>query len=237
VPSLVAEISRVRESVTQLSNLTQAQERVQDFEVRREQLAVPERRIQSAVEFLVAARSEQIIVPSAPTALALLKDLAGVRDSFVKDPNLILGASFISLVTRLQEAANALEAIARDAWTAVRAERSSIINQSLLASLESLPGYASTVRELRRLSARAATFGSRSLVSGSELKEFFQITGDLRTQWQALCSPERMPAEVIAFLQACAEGGATLDLLTADVRKWLAHHSLESQFRIRMVPG
>ena len=47
----------------------------------------------------------------------------------------------------------------------------------------------------------------------------------------------RMPAEVIAFLQACAEGGATLELLTAEVSKWLAHHSLESQFRIRMVPG
>jgi hypothetical protein len=233
----LAEINRVRESVQQLSNLAQAHGKAEEFALRGEQVDGPTRRIQNAVEFLVAARSKHFDVPSFPAAVALLKDFTKMRESYIKDPNLILGPSFVSLSSRLLETANALEAIARDLWATVRAERLSVLNQSLLVSLESLPGYAGTIGELRRLNGRAAMYNMRPLVSASDLLEFLLIAAELQAQWQVLCSPERMPAEVITFLQACAEGGASLALLTTGVREWLADNSLESQFRIRMNPS
>jgi len=227
----------VRESVQQLGNLTQAQGKAEEFALRGEQVDEPTRRIQNAVEFLVAARSEHFDVPPIPAAVALLKDVTKVRESYLKDPNVILGPGFVSFSSRLLESANAVEAIARDVWATVRAERLTVINQSLLVSLESLPGYASTISELRRLNSRAATYIMRPRVSASDLSEFLQIAEELQAQWQVFCSPERMPADVITFLQACAEGGAGLALLTTGVREWLANNSLESQFRIRMNPS
>lgn len=237
MPSLLAEISRVGESVQRLSKLTQAQGRVEEFASRREQLDGSIGRIQNAVEFLVAARAEQVEVPSNPAAEALLATVRKTRESYLKDPSLILGTSFLPFSTRLREAADAVEVTARDVWATVRAQRLTVINQGLLVSLETLPGYASTVNELRRLNAQATTFIPRQLISGSDLSEFLQVAENLRGQWQELCSPERMPAEVITFLQKCAEGGAGLDLLTAGVRQWLSDNSLEGQFRVRMGPG
>lgn len=227
----------MRESVQQLDNLVQAQGKAEDFALRGEQVDGPTRRIQNAVEFLVAADSEHFDVPPIPAAIALLKDVTKVRESYLKDPNLILGPGFVSFSSRLLDTANAVEAIARDLWATVRAQRLTIINQSLLVSLEALPGYASTISELRRLNGRAVTYNTRPLVSASDLSEFLQIAAELQAQWQVLCSPERMPADVITFLQACAEGGASLALLTTGVREWLGDNSLESQFRIRMNPS
>jgi hypothetical protein len=237
VPSLLAEITRVRESVQQLSNVTHKQGRAEEFALRLEQLDGPTDRIRRAVEFLVAIRAEHVAVTEMPAAQGIVAEIGRVKQSYEKDPNLILGPGFVSFSTRLQEAANALEVAARSAWTDLRAQRLTVINQGLLVSLESLPGYASTVSELRRLNAKAATFIPRPLVDSAELSEFLKIAEELRTQWQILCSPDRMPAEVIAFLQGCAEGGAALDLLTAGVREWLADNSIEGQFHIRMGPG
>jgi hypothetical protein len=234
---LLTEINRVRESVQQLSNLSQAQGKAEEFALRGEQVDGPTRRIQNAVEFLVAASSEHFEVPPIPAAVALLKDVTKMRESYLKDPNLILAPGFVSFSSRLLETANAVETIARDLWATVRSERLTLINQSLLVSLESLPGYASTISELRRLNSRAAAYNMRPLVSASDLSEFLQIAAELQAHWQVLCSPERMPAEVITFLQACAEGGAGLSLLTTGVGEWLANNSLESQFRIRMNPS
>ncbi len=92
-------------------------------------------------------------------------------------------------------------------------------------------------REVRQLRQRAERLDltRRSLPkSAEELREFDAEAGELQRAWSQLGGGE-VPASVAAFLRAAAApAGAQLDLLTDEVRRWLAQHGIAGSFSVRV---
>src|SRR5439155_24767943 len=93
--------------------------------------------------------------------------------------------------------------------------------------------FARDVRLLRQQADRLDLTRRTLPGSAQSLREFDAEVADLQRAWGQLGGGE-VPPPVVAFLKAAAApAGARLDLLTDEVRRWLADHGILAAFTIR----
>jgi hypothetical protein len=105
-------------------------------------------------------------------------------------------------------------------------------DETFLRQVELLPQYKATVEEIRR--RRQELLGGRSILdrTPSELDAMLSKREQLRELANSL-QPEEFPKAVLEFYKwARRKEGAALDLLTPDVRDWLALRKLLQSVRL-----
>jgi phytoene dehydrogenase-like protein len=131
----------------------------------------------------------------------------------------------------VQKVSDDLAAALRDALASIERELPSS-DETFLRQVELLPQYKATVEEIRR--RRQELLGGRSIHdrAPSELDDMLFKREQLRELANSLL-PEEFPKAVLEFYKwARRKEGAALDLLTPEVREWLAPRKLLQNVRL-----
>lgn len=140
------------------------------------------------------------------------------------------GKDFSTFRRRLEVCASGVEEAVTKALDQVE-QASPSVDESFLKQVENIVSYESIVREIRM---RRDEFKAVKLKSATPdvLQSFLDKRTALRASVDAL-TPDDFPASVIAFFKATRKtNGASLDLLTEEVRVWLVKRDLLKKVRV-----
>ena len=165
----------------------------------------------------------------------LLKIIANVKAEFQEDPEWIIdnqnfnNRSFKSRIEQLQKA---LEDQLSQAWRRYRNQNRPSTNNEILNLLDKVSAFKPTVQRIRSLDSQIQD--SNSIPQSSEdFEKVDRLIEQLKQCWEGLNSDE-VPEAVLRFLKVAANEGATLGLLSPEVKDWLAKHGLIDSLRIRL---
>ena len=171
----------------------------------------------------------------AQKADTLLIFIANVETKFQQDPEWIIDnenfneKNFISRIKQLQKA---LEEQLSEAWRRYRSQKMPSTNNEILNLLDKVSAFKPTVQRIRSLDLQIRE--SNSIPQDSEdFEKVDRLIEQLKQCWDGLNADE-VPEAVLRFLRVAANEGATLSLLTPEVKDGLAKHNLIDCFRIRL---
>ncbi|MFB8793872.1 MAG: hypothetical protein U7126_06505 [Microcoleus sp.] len=217
-------------------NLQRYATNLEGFKSRQEQIEQAVTRTLPLVQSLRAFRKKGITnFNLTQKAEDLLKIIANVKAEFQEDPEWIIdnqnfnNRSFKSRIEQLQKA---LEDQLSQAWRRYRNQNRPSTNNEILNLLDKVSAFKPTVQRIRSLDSQIQD--SNSIPQSSEdFEKVDRLIEQLKQCWEGLNSDE-VPEAVLRFLRVAANEGATLGLLTPEVKDWLAKHGLIDSLRIRL---
>ncbi|MBE9119631.1 hypothetical protein IQ269_02135 [Tychonema sp. LEGE 07199] len=219
-------------------NLRKYAENFQAFQSRQNQIEQAVAKTIPLVQSLRAFRQREIVnFDLTQKADSLLELIANVEARFQEDPEWIIDNqnfnnknSFNSKVNQLQ---NALREQLSHAWRLYRTEKMPSTNQEVLKVLDKVSAFKPTIQQIRSLELQIQ--GSNSIPQSSEdFEKVDRLIEQLKQCWDKLDADE-VPEAVLNFLRIAANEGATLSLLTPEVKDWLTKHDLMDALRIRLI--
>ncbi len=232
----------LREKCQRLINLSQRKndlknyaQQLDGFTSRQEKITNAIREIQPLIIALKAFRQRGIINFELNQKVdKLLNFITYTEENFQKDPKWILdnnnfnGKTFTSGVENLR---NILRQNLCQAWKNYLAQHLPSTNKEMLeifAALESLRQIIQKIRLLDR-QIQEVEFPKNS-------EDFDRVDKLIEQLRQALenLSSDKIPEDVQKFLKAAVHEGATIDLLTPEVKEWLIQYKLANSLRIRL---
>jgi hypothetical protein len=178
---------------------------------------------------------DQGIETSAPdSAVAARKTLSKLRERFAKEPRaeqLTRGQDWTRLNEQIQATCRTLASALETEWRRfVGTAYSGESPNNLAGSLASTDGNMANLKRYRDAYAQITQYAR----SGPRERADFDRVRDLVRQLTEIYQgfDFNVPEDVKRFLRAVADGGANLDLLTAEVRDWLQQQNTGSQYRI-----
>jgi len=227
----------------QLSELSQKRINLQKYAKNLEGFLSRQQQIEQAVtgtiplvQSLRAFRQREIVnFDLTQKADSLLKFIANVEAKFQEDPEWIIDNEnfnnkiFTPAVNQLQKA---LREQLSHAWGLYRTEKMPIANQEVLNVLDKVSAFKPTIQRIRHLDLQIQE--SNSIPQSSEdFEKVDRLIEQLKQCWDKLDADE-VPEAVLDFLKIAANEGATLSLLTPEVKDWLTKHGLIDALRIRL---
>jgi hypothetical protein len=167
---------------------------------------------------------------------AFLSQVNNVRSNFDADPAWIIRSGNFN-VAYFKNALKGLNQeldfhISRE-WNRYT-ERARHVNGEVLSVLGGIPAFSSTVQKIQILARRIDALRSKNPCGEPDFQKFDQLVDDMDKAWGELGS-EDVPPSVMKFLRASGtREGATLDLLTEEVKKWLQSCKIEGSFRVQL---
>lgn len=167
---------------------------------------------------------------------SLLKFIANVEAKFQEDPEWIIDNKnfnnkiFTSAVNQLQKA---LREQLSHAWGLYRTEKMPNTNQEVLNVLDKVSAFKPAIQRIRTLDLQIR----ESKPIPESLEDFAKVDRlieQLKQCWDKLDADE-VPEAALRFLRVAANEGATLSLLTPEVKDWLTKHGLIDALRIRLM--
>lgn len=165
----------------------------------------------------------------------LLIFITNVETKFQEEPEWIIDnenfneKNFISRIKQLQKA---LEEQLSEAWRRYRSQKMPSTNHEILNLLDKVSAFKPTVQRIRSLDLQIRE--SNSIPQDSEdFEKVDRLIEQLKQCWDGLNADE-VPEAVLRFLRVAANEGATLSLLTPEVKDWLAKNRLIDSLRIRL---
>ncbi|MBE9163160.1 hypothetical protein [Tychonema sp. LEGE 06208] len=219
-------------------NLRKYAENFQAFQSRQNQIEQAVAKTIPLVQSLRAFRQREIVnFDLTQKADSLLELIANVEARFQEDPEWIIDNqnfnnknSFNSKVNQLQ---NALREQLSHAWRLYRTEKMPSTNQEFLKVLDKVSAFKPTIQRIRYLELQIQ--GSNSIPESLEdFEKVDRLIEQLKQCWDRLDADE-VPEAVLNFLRIAANEGATLSLLTPEVKDWLTKHDLIDSLRIRLI--
>jgi len=142
------------------------------------------------------------------------------------------GKEFATFRRRFDECTSGVEQAVINALAEI--ERGSPkVDEAFLKQVETVPSYDERVRDIRAKRDEFKTVSLRD-VDASTVRVFLECRAALRTAVDAL-APEEFPLPVIEFFRAARRAnGASLELLTDEVRAWLVQRDLLKKLRVRL---
>jgi hypothetical protein len=176
-----------------------------------------------------------IAVQPLPTgASTVLVTVRALKGSFAERPDIVVDDeqfNSVRLDRALKAAAEALQAHLLACWRQHALQLIPPTNEAVLEAL--YPAFPSEVRLIRAASAKL-TQSAESLPSSLEVVQTFEReAASLHAIWRQLGGGD-VPQAVLTFLKAASSAGAGLELLTDEVRDWLAAHHITSSFSVRV---
>jgi len=231
------------EKSNQLSELSQKRINLQKYAKNLEGFLSRQQQIEQAVtgtiplvQSLRAFRQREIVnFDLTQKADSLLKFIANVEAKFQEDPQWIIDNEnfnnkiFTSAVNQLQKA---LREQLTQAWWLYRIQKMPNTNQEVLNVLAQVSAFKPTIQRIQDLDGHIQ--GSNSIPQSSEdFEKVDRLIEKLKQCWDELDADE-VPEAVLDFLRIAANEGATLSLLTPEVKDWLTKHGLIDALRIRL---
>lgn len=232
------------EKSTQLIELSQNKINLQRYATNLEGFQSRQQQIEKAVagtlplvQCLRAFRQKEITnFHLTQKAEILLTFIANIEAEFKKDPEWILppNESFHkkNFTSRIEQLQNSLREQLNQSWWLYRSQKMPTTNNEILNSLEKISAFKPTVQRIRILDLQIQE--SNSIPESSEdFERVDRLIEQLKQCWERLNSDE-VPEAVLRFVKEAANEGATLELLTPEVKDWLTKHRLIDSFRIRL---
>lgn len=224
--TLVSEYNRLREN----------SDRVGRFERVRTVLETGTSRIGPLAATVLTFRKANIPnVELGHEAKEFLNTLRKAQAAFTDRPESLIDPKVLDL-TKLGKAieglAKQLEERLRTEWMRHTGKRIPATKREVLDVL--FPAFPKEVRLLRQRAEKLELARQTLPTSPEAINEFEADVGELEQAWTKV-GGGNVPAAVTSFLQSAAtHSGASLDLLTEEVRHWLSKHNIIASFFIKV---
>jgi hypothetical protein len=233
---LIENSHELRDLSQKIINLRKHAEHYQGFQSRQKQIEQAVTGTLPLVQSLRAFRERGIAnFDLTQKADSLLKFIANVEAKFQEDREWIIdnenfnNKNFTSTVNQLQKS---LKEELSQAWGLYRTEKMPNTNKEVLNVLDRVSAFKPTIQRIRNLDLQIRE--SNSIPQSSEdFERVDRLIEQLKQCWDGLNADE-VPEAVLRFLRVAANEGATLGLLTPEVKDWLAKHGLIDSLRIRL---
>ncbi|MEG3957034.1 hypothetical protein [Microcoleus sp. herbarium2] len=218
-------------------NLQKYAENLQGFQSRQQQIEQAVAETLPLVQSLRAFRQKGITdFDLTQKAEILLTFIANVEAEFKKDPEWIIppneNFNKKNFTSRIEQLQNSLRWQLDQSWQLYRSQKMPSTNNEVLNLLDKVSTFKPTVQRIRSLDLQIQE--SNSIPESSEdFERVDRLIEQLKQCWDGLNADE-VPEAVLCFLRVAANEGATLGLLTPEVKDWLAKHGLIDSLRIRL---
>ena len=160
----------------------------------------------------------------------LLLEVTTTLDEFHKNRGwLIEKFKSTILQNKVSTLKSELEGYLKQAWADYKRQRIPNTNDDLLGLLAKIETFKPTVQTIQRLLNQLKVVDFPKDIQ--QFEQIDQAIDDLSTAWSSLKSSE-VPEAVLNFLRAAATHGATIDLLTPEVKNWLNNQGITRFFYI-----
>ena len=165
-------------------------------------------------------------------ANVLLLEVATALDEFPKNRGwLIEKFKSTILQNKLSTLKSELEGYLKQAWADYKRQRIPNTNDELLGLLARIETFKPTVQTIQRLLNQLKVIDFPK--DAQQFEQIDHAINNLSSAWSSLKSNE-VPEAVLDFLRATATHGAPIELLTPEVRVWLAEQAITRFFHIRL---
>lgn len=151
--------------------------------------------------------------------------------SALQDPPFDLKYDFTD---RLVSLASAADTAASAAWRKWVSQESRLQSGDILDALSAVPQFKSTIETIRQrrlaIASLAASIPSDVEAAKGRLRD---LVAEHNKAWSDMTA-DGIPPAVMSFIKACAGEGASISMLTEEVRLWLDQRVLADAFRIRI---
>jgi len=165
------------------------------------------------------------------TALTAVRTL---KESFAERPDMVVDDQFkpVRLDRTLRAAVETLDSHLLGCWRRHALQLIPPTNESVLEVLSA--AFTTEVRRIRSESAKLTLSADCLPRTLEDIRTFEQNAANVHAIWGQL-GGGNVPQAVLSFLKSAAShGGAGLDLLTTEVRGWLAAHDITNSFSVRV---
>jgi hypothetical protein len=232
----------ITEQSQNLINLSQQKIKLQEnakhlegFKTRQEQIEKAINTIYLLINLVKVFRQKGIAnFDLTETVSKLLKFIQLAQTEFNKNPEWILDNNNFNgnyLQKSVDKLANQLQDQLKQTWQNYLKQKMPTTNPDLLNLLEKVASFKDTVTKIKRLDQLIKEYDYPQ--SKEEFNNIEQWINNLRESWENLNS-DQVPDAVIRFLRAAANQGASLNLLTDEVKDWIIQHGLYDSIRIRL---
>ncbi|QDV37413.1 hypothetical protein [Tautonia plasticadhaerens] len=232
---IVDECRRLSERIAEKRRLRIHVEQLNRFQRARDLLAGHVSRLAPLVNVcrtLRAAGVGEIRLDSAEECRAAIAELhAKYRegaDSILDERTLGMNG----VLRRIVALADALEAELRERWASYTAARIPSTNREVLDVLAA--AFPREVGRIRLLAEQCERARQALPMTTEDFEAFTNVAKSLRRSWDELGGGE-LPSSVLDFLRSAASlRGASIELLTDEVRGWLHDHGILNSFSVRL---
>lgn len=220
---LVTHVVSLRKNATDLKNFRDRQDKIESLvnELRPLVIALRAFRERGLVNFDCSQKVDLLLTEVTTTITEFQKEREWLIEKFKLN-------TFQIKVTALK---SELEISLKQAWVGYKNHRVPSTNEELLGLLAKIETFKPTVQVIRRIlnQLKAIDFPKDT----QQFEQIDQAINDLSTAWNNLQSGE-VPEAVLNFLRAAATHGATIDLLTPEVKNWLNNQGITRFFYIHL---
>lgn len=228
--TLLARCQTLEEQLARLDNAKKFKESAQGFESRKEAIENAVADLKPLWARLEVLRRHGITVEVPTEVWSLRHSLTKARDDYQNDVSSITKSSALPL-NLLSTLAAKLRVNLKTAWETYVDANTVRVDTNLLQNLEGVPGLRTQIAGVKALKSNLESKRLHVPDSDEDITAFHTAASNLENKWKALQSQD-VPAAVLEFLQLAGAGGASLDLLTDEVRAWLRAQNLEPSFQV-----
>lgn len=219
----------------QLGEVAQAEFRekvVDQLESRRVELLVLRDSVTSVTNALnaLANRTEIVDQPDSTKSIALIRK---IRETLRDDPlSMTKKQTLLGMTRTLNSFAKKGSAAAEATWEQYMPKARPIVDTNQLAQAEDQEDFKTVALKLRNRAKYAEEIGKKPPANEEDFVEIESAWDDIRGMISELPEIARDP-KVQEFLKAAnSQGGASIDLLTDEVREWLHENNIAEKYRI-----
>jgi hypothetical protein len=201
------------------------------FRDRQQKLTALVGELKPVVMALKAFREQNLInVDLTQKVDQVLTEVVMVISEFQQDRGWIVEQfKFKSLHNKVRSLKTEIEDQLRQAWTVYKSQRIPMTSSDLLGLLAKINTFKPTVQTIQRHIAAINTVEYPQ--DAAHFQRIDQAIQDLSTAWNNL---DEVPSDVQNFLRAATTHGASIDLLTSEVKNWLTERGITRFFYIQL---
>jgi hypothetical protein len=231
---IVARCETLRSRIQTKKQVERSAKELARFKKVRDLLALHATRLASLVAASEILDAAGVAVRPLPAgAGGSLVTVRTLKESFAERPDIVVDEeqfNSVRLDRSLKAAAEALQGHLLPCWRRHALQLIPAANEAVLEALA--PAFPSEVRLIRAASVKLAQSAESLPGSLEEVRTFERDATSLHAIWGQLGGGD-VPQGVLTFLKSAASpAGAGLELLTDEVRDWLAVHDITSSFSV-----
>jgi len=239
MPSAIERARELQLKAEQLKSRQTAESRAHQFDKRRNELAQARANLERSFTPTRLLRNEGRVEPEELPRLGELEDLLAPlrqRTAEQSPEDFTKGNEYKRFHTRLETLAKEMGVLLNTAWKKLQSELPAI-NDKLLEEIAALPGQQPAVLRVRGFDKELKEKRAQPPRTEEELQALLDLAEKLRAELSNLDDAHYPPA-VRQFLRAAQQpNGATLSLLTEEVRLWLEQRKLLGKIKLRWIEG
>lgn len=230
--TLLDRCTNVRSQIIKRNELRRAHKDAEAFRERARELQLGRENVAAALDRVGVLRTKGVSLTKLPAPTTAITVLRECQTKLSENPG-ESGKDYGRLKRSVNKLGKDLLDIAHRAIESVRRDLPTV-EEAFLKQVEVIPGYTTRVASIRQ-QRDAILSGNDPTASAEALEQFLDRREALRRLADDL-KPDEFPNEVLEFFKAGRQGGgAPLEKLTANVRRWLADRDLLKHVRVQVV--